>query len=161
MGGRPNGLLFLACSPQVSYKGWRFVIPKPRTVPDRYAERALLCSAVAKQAFATKAKTTPKPNTTADVHWLQKSQPVLGGTSSKHSRTLQPRYSGKPGAPGAALKFQVHIFTSQSGEKSVGIFLEILIFLYSLFYVRKIRKIFISKTARKTMKEKLKLKTFH
>lgn len=69
-------------------------------------------------------------------------------------------HSGEPGAAGAAVKFQVHIFIPQSGEK----FLEILIFLYTLFYVRKIRKIFISKTARRTRKEKLKLKyslSFH
>ena len=54
----------------------RFVILKSRTVPDMYAERALFCSAVAKQVFATKAKTTPKLNTTAHVHWLQKGHPV-------------------------------------------------------------------------------------
>lgn len=53
-------------------------------------------------------------------------------------------YLGKPGAPGAAVKFEVHIFISQSGEKSVDIFLEML--LYSLFYARKIRKTLISKT---------------
>lgn len=63
----------------------RFVVLKSRRVPDRYVEHALFCSAVANQVFATKAKTTPKPNTTPHVHWLQKGHPVLCGTSGKHS----------------------------------------------------------------------------
>lgn len=86
------------------------------------------------------------------------------GFRNLNKGTLQSMYSGKPGAPGAPVKFQVHIFISQRGGKSFGIFLEILIFFYSSFSIRKIRKIFISKTARKTRKEKLKLKcslSFH
>lgn len=49
------------------------------------------------------------------------------------------------------------IIISQGGE-NVAMFLENLIFFYSLFYMRKMNSIFISKTARKTRTEKLKLK---
>jgi len=74
-------------------------------------------------------------------------------------------YSGTSGAPGAAVKFQVHLFpkVGKTGKILLVYSLNI-IFLYTLFYVREIRKVFISKTASKTRKEKLKLKysiSFH
>lgn len=73
-------------------------------------------------------------------------------TDENLSRTLQFMFSEKPGALGAAVKFQAPYVFSKVGKKSIGIFCEIVISL--LFYVRKIREIFIHETR----KEKLQVK---